>query len=533
MIAVSDAYLEAVTGASRAFQARITLNGATQIPTELIKSIVIRETVNADGSLTMGNACSSEATIAVFKSDSTNIPYQNSQIYIEIGLEVGGSVEWIPAGTFFVADVKSSGALYYTLTAYDGMSKLEDPFDASSIAWPASIQVIAESISGATGVSLDSTYDWTPYTTYIIQMDSIDPSYTNRQMIGYIAGMMGKNATFSRNGVLTFKWYTDTERSIDLDNQYMNGFTKLMDSETAVYSISAGTRDNMFSAGDGVGIIFDNPFITQDMVNSIYESAGNMAYLPSTIKWRGDPALEAGDIITAEWLDGSLHDVLLMSHTLSYNGGVNSTITCYGYTETIRAMSQSPTDNKLNLLYYGLTKGFQEATNKIAGVTGGYYALEFNSAGFPTGWRISDTPEILPTSKVWRFNFGGLAFSSNGGATYSNVALTNDGQINADMITAGRINTNMLVIDNGTGTTDFSEYIRVSGGTMEFGKTDSAVKLNLDNDQVAYVGESEDPMAQFTPTTFEIENPQLVRFGKFGFILHPQGNMSITKVVDD
>ena len=51
-----------------------------------------------------------------------------------------------------------------------------------------------------------------------------------------------------------------------------------------------------------------------------------------------------------------------------------------------------------------------------------------------------DTPDKATAKNVWRWNMGGLGFSSNGyNGPFDKIALTMDGQINASMITTGHL----------------------------------------------------------------------------------------------
>lgn len=78
------------------------------------------------------------------------------------------------------------------------------------------------------------------------------------------------------------------------------------------------------------------------------------------------------------------------------------------------------------------------ATQMIQGGLGGYVVIEPDGDGYPQEILIMDTPDKATAVNVWRFNQGGLGHSSTGYAgPFSDIALTADGKINADMITTG------------------------------------------------------------------------------------------------
>ena len=90
-----------------------------------------------------------------------------------------------------------------------------------------------------------------------------------------------------------------------------------------------------------------------------------------------------------------------------------------------------------------LNKAIQRATEAITGQSGGYVVL--NPALNPQEILIMDEPNIEDALNVWRWNSGGLGFSSTGyNGTYT-TAITYDGVIVADFIAAGTLNGALLL----------------------------------------------------------------------------------------
>lgn len=93
-----------------------------------------------------------------------------------------------------------------------------------------------------------------------------------------------------------------------------------------------------------------------------------------------------------------------------------------------------------------LNKAIQRATDAITGQSGGYVVL--NPALNPQEILIMDEPNIEDALNVWRWNSGGLGFSSTGyNGTYT-TAITYDGVIVADFIAAGTLNGALLLADS-------------------------------------------------------------------------------------
>lgn len=92
-----------------------------------------------------------------------------------------------------------------------------------------------------------------------------------------------------------------------------------------------------------------------------------------------------------------------------------------------------------------MNSAIKNATGLITGQTGGYVVI--NTAidtGKPYELLILDAPSIEEAVNVWRWNVGGLGFSSNGYNGPYDTAITADGQIVADFITSGTLVANII-----------------------------------------------------------------------------------------
>ncbi len=87
-----------------------------------------------------------------------------------------------------------------------------------------------------------------------------------------------------------------------------------------------------------------------------------------------------------------------------------------------------------------LEEAKSNATNLINNALGGYIYLDYENGNL----YIMDTDNPSTTQKVWRWNLNGLGYSSTGiNGTYG-IAMTMNGQIVADFITTGSLNTNVI-----------------------------------------------------------------------------------------
>ena len=79
------------------------------------------------------------------------------------------------------------------------------------------------------------------------------------------------------------------------------------------------------------------------------------------------------------------------------------------------------------------------ATSLITGATDSHIKFVYDANGGLQEILIMDTEDVSTAVKVWRWNSGGLGFSSNGYAGPYSLAMTQDGAIVADFITAGHM----------------------------------------------------------------------------------------------
>ena len=117
------------------------------------------------------------------------------------------------------------------------------------------------------------------------------------------------------------------------------------------------------------------------------------------------------------------------------------------------------------------------ATNWITGSKGGYVLMRPKNA--PSEILIMDKPDANEAKKVWRWNLGGLGYSKDGVNGPYGTAITQDGAIVADFITAGTLQGIKIRAD------DNQFVIQLYNGKLKF------LKKN---------GNSEIEMVAFAPT---------------------------------
>lgn len=119
-----------------------------------------------------------------------------------------------------------------------------------------------------------------------------------------------------------------------------------------------------------------------------------------------------------------------------------------------------------------LKKAIANATSLITGHSGGYVVL--NPAEKPQEILILDAPTIDEAVNVWRWNSGGLGYSSTGYNGEYSLAMTMDGAIVADFISVGILNGALLQADS-VQSSAISQHYKAEV-TNEIGETASSIE---------------------------------------------------------
>ena len=84
----------------------------------------------------------------------------------------------------------------------------------------------------------------------------------------------------------------------------------------------------------------------------------------------------------------------------------------------------------------------QRATDIMNSTVTGYITIVHGNDGSEALY-CTDTPDYKKAMKMWRLSMAGFGYSDNGGNDWK-IAITMDGRINADFITSGTMNANII-----------------------------------------------------------------------------------------
>ncbi len=487
MYAVSEAFANRIISNDRKFALKLTFGSSTELTGASLQNMALDEMVMSGDTLTMGCVCSNKITVHMI-DPPTDIDYDGAQFKAEVGLLLNDNpitYEWIPLGVFYGAVPETNNDFKnLTLTAYDGFCKMTGKYNAS-VGSQTTLQAVYDDLKNQLYTKCGVTLKARTLPSYTIaDFPYLDITYA--QAVGYVAGCLGGFARFDRDGELEIVWFEDSGITLARRDQYLNGFKRYTNKTLAVSSLSTGTKENPIVRGEGasgLNITFENPYMTIDMASDIFLSVQNFSYTPCGVKWRGNPALQAGDLVKVLDKDGAEHNVLVMSHILKIGGGLSDTIECRGSGELKSEFSNSyeTVGQKIERVYTTLETAIINATNSISGNRGGYVVLrDTNNDGKPDEILVMDSEEIPLATKVWRWNKEGLGYSYNpAGNAYIGpykTAITSDGQIVADFITSGVLSASII-----------------NGGTLKLGghdNTSGTFELYDNSNKLIFTAES-------------------------------------------
>lgn len=149
-------------------------------------------------------------------------------------------------------------------------------------------------------------------------------AYKEREIIAYIAGAHGMFAQRTNTRKMRFRWYQSNGLTVPKTAIYLDGLTrKTLGDVQQVTDIYCA--DDVQDTGFGT--------YTNDLISSAYAAAATdptITASPGELRYRGHPAIEAGDIIGVTCRDGSVIHMAVSEHTLTFAGGLVGEISSHG-----------------------------------------------------------------------------------------------------------------------------------------------------------------------------------------------------------
>ena len=363
MYITSDRYKEAILDSSRKFESEIMI-GSRKITNEELINFSIQSSIQQDDTYTIGNAISSCLNINFLHDDIETD--EKDLVNVKLGLLVDGVYEYVPLGIYHISNIKMND-ISTELVCYDNMIKFEVPYIENNE--NPTLYSIINRLTELTGV--ETSEDLTQYTNYKL---CVLENYTCREVLGYVAGVLGTNAIIDREG--KFEFISISSKPIHSNEQLSDTvllitkrksvimtkrgeFIALEGSANAeslatteryyrydrrnrnyrITKIINSTETNEISLGDleeeTMYLQTSNPFINEEILTDIYNKLNGLEFLPYNLNWHGDMAIELGDLITVTDKKGVTRVHPVLSHLITYNGALNCEVEAQGETHML------------------------------------------------------------------------------------------------------------------------------------------------------------------------------------------------------
>ena len=348
---VSEEFINTIRSPSRTFNARLKINGKWY--STGLKKMTYENSSSSEESLQLGSAVSAKIELTVAKIDEL---FENTEISVEIGLKLqGGAYEYVPVG-IFTAEHPTNDENSTTFTAYDRMIKTTGIY-ISDLSYPAKAKDVLNEISVQCGVLIDTS-------GIDVVIEKRPEGYTCREMIGYIASLVGGFACVNRIGTIIIKWYEQTDFKLDLSR--IMAFEKTESNYHLDYLTANIDNSNSYTAGGGtLGVTFDNPFMTSSGLEDVYNKIKGFTYREVELKAPADIRLDVWDIITAA-VNGVEYSVPVMNIVYEYDGGMSMTVKSFGKTEVETSTDfKGPTSKAVERMYSELITTKELVAKKV------------------------------------------------------------------------------------------------------------------------------------------------------------------------
>lgn len=425
--------------------------GSTTIGEEQVKKCVYLGSFGGADTLTIGSVTAAMVTLTL--SGSHNL--RDKTITVSVGADVNGTVQYVPLGTFVVATCKQVDDTT-TVTAYDAAYYALGGTYTPTVSSGSTVAAVLSDVADQCGLTLATLPAAASATTVTGDLTG----KTCRDMVGYLAALVGCNALIDRDGKLALRWFADSGQSYSPSDYYNAGLS--IDGTSALACIQAEvettttdadgntsvTTNTYTAGGTGVGITIQNPYMTQAILDAVWASIGGLEYTVGSCDIFHGLLTEPGDLVTITDKVGVAHTLAVMSLTMTIDGGCKTTLRATGESTTdAGAAMQGSLGGKVSQLVVDLAKVKQLIIEDVNGVTKIYggridtdslFAQNITATGTITGAQLigailsGDAIDIQATVDASGIsiktetidNIATLVLSAAGGTTRSEMAMS-------------------------------------------------------------------------------------------------------------
>lgn len=375
--------------------------GSTTIGAEQVKKCVYSGSFGGADTVTIGGVTAAMVTLKL--SGAHNL--RDKTITVSIGADVSPAVQYVPLGTFVVATCKQVDDTT-TVTAYDAAYYALGGTYTPAVSSGATVAAVLSDVATQCGLTL-ATLPAAASTTNVVGDLT---GKTCRDMVGYLAALVGCNALIDRDGKLALRWFAASGQSYGPSDYYNAGLSidgtstlaciqATVDVTTTDADGNTSVTTNTYTAGGtGVGIAVQNPYMTQAILDAVWTSIGGLAYTVGSCDIFHGLLVEPGDLVAITDKAGVAHTLAVMSLTMTIDGGCKTTLRATGESTTdAGAAMQGSLGGKVSQLVVDLAKVKQLIIEDVNGVTKIYggridtkslFAQDITATGTITGAQL-------------------------------------------------------------------------------------------------------------------------------------------------
>ena len=314
MLEVTSDYIKAIENHLRVFEANFDLNGKRYTKTK-IASATYDSSIGNSNDFTIGGGYINSLEIEIKEI------IEGLQEMMPATMSVAIAGKTVPLGKFFVTEVKLDRNDKKTkIKLQDEFVRLSGAYD-SQLTYPAYTRDILSEIVRLTGITTDTNIQ---LVNDQVAKKLEKTSY--REALVYLAQLSGNFVRFNRNGKLDFIKLKTTSRHITKD-MYKPGGLERDEIPYRLKGVECESADKVvYKSGLSTSNIMKlkNPWVTQEILDRVFNEYRDFNFYPYTLSWRGDMAMESGDWVTVHWDENIYFDIPMLSYKLSFDGGLSA-----------------------------------------------------------------------------------------------------------------------------------------------------------------------------------------------------------------
>ena len=284
---------------------------------------------SGNGGLTIGAAYSAKLTLRLMGDVNVN---QTDRIIMRVGFYKSDGTKSDPIGLgWFYVDTITRKDNITTIVAYDKMLRGAKIYKPTALTFPCRASAILDDICDKMGVSLRDGVTM-PYDPIINEAptkgkdsDGNTLYYTRREILGYLASIMGGNWFFDAGGHLAFTQFAAVSDTFSAANSTAADISSDAYAVTGITWNINGVPYSRFDDENAAGMLeFSNPLkvdAKEPIMGAVEQRLVGLTYHSGTIQRQGCGWFELGDIVTAYRKDGTSAPVLITGINYSIEGG--------------------------------------------------------------------------------------------------------------------------------------------------------------------------------------------------------------------